>query len=80
MVHVRLQPSHGPVALFQFRGWSRYVLVRIPRNYSEIHYLQEERLYWVLNNAYQHGKPRLPKMRPTEAAEVSGKHLQAFFC
>jgi hypothetical protein len=31
----------------------------------------EERLYWVLNNSKQHGKPRLPKMRPSEAAELA---------
>jgi hypothetical protein len=30
----------------------------------------EERLYWILNHSYQHGKPRQPVMRPSEKAEV----------
>jgi hypothetical protein len=30
----------------------------------------EERLYWILNHSYQHGKPRQAVMRPSESAEV----------
>jgi len=31
----------------------------------------EERLYWILNHAYFHGRPRQPMMRPSEAAEMA---------
>jgi hypothetical protein len=34
----------------------------------------EERLYWILNHSYFHGKPRQPVMRPNKAAEMAMAH------
>jgi hypothetical protein len=47
--------------------------------HSRLTPFSEERLYWILNHSYQHGKPRHAVMRPSESAEVRTQLTDRFW-